>query len=188
MHNTKFFVDKGTGLNFNNFTSDGFYTGNFDTNTPDDTSGVYWNLEVSAFDNNSAYVYQRACKVNGLSYYCRYLDSKGWSSWKRFLNINDISYQYGGILSGEVDYASAELFPIYGTTIWQLGEVTNPIHAPEYFEYGILECTRTLNFYKQMLVSGSAVGVFYSRYALTRSGLETANWYKSTVTAANYTG
>ena len=185
--NTKLFADKGSGLNFNDFTSDGFYTGSFNDNTPDSASGAYWNLEVSAFDNNSNYVYQRACKVNSSYYYCRYLDDKGWSAWRRFLSTSDITYQYGGILSGEVDYASADLFPIVGTTIWQLGAVTNPIHAPEYFQYGILECIHTLNYYKQTLVSGSAGGVFYSRYALSRAALETANWYKATVTSANYT-
>ena len=185
--NTKLFADKGSGLNFNDFTSDGFYTGKFNYNTPDNTSESHWNLEVSAFDNNPNYVYQRACKVNGSYYYCRYLDDNDWSVWRRFLNVDDIRYQYGGTLSGEIDYASSELFPIQGTTIWQVEAVTNPIHAPEYFQYGILECTLARTIYKQTFVSGSAKGVFYSRYALTRSSLETENWYKATVTSANYT-
>lgn len=81
----------GDNVDFNNLIQNGFYTGKFSEHTPDGTTSRYWNVEVSLFDNNVSYVYQKACKANSNIYYSRYYDDQGWSDWDSFATNTDLS-------------------------------------------------------------------------------------------------
>ena len=108
-HNSDFddilFCDLGDNVDFNNLTQNGFYTGKFSEHTPDDTTVGYWNVEVSLFDNNINYVYQKACKTNSNAYYSRYFDNTGWSEWERYATISDMKDR-SNIWSGSLELSS----------------------------------------------------------------------------------
>ena len=90
IRNSELFYDLGDNVDFNNLIQNGFYTGKFSEHTPDGTTAGYWNVEVSLFDNNVNYVYQKACKANSNIYYSRYYDDQGWSDWDSFATNTDL--------------------------------------------------------------------------------------------------
>ena len=105
--------------------------------------------------------------------------SETQTAWYDFVTKTNESTTYGGILTGEVDFSSQELFGPAGTIkIWQTSLITSQSYAPEYHDYGLLTCIHTANYYQQILQTGSISGVVYRKFAMSLDGLKAANWYK----------